>query len=170
MSRRHAVITTDLGPVTIVADGDAVVGVYFDAQARLPAESSFGTDMTVTPDPLLVDASDQLREYLAGHRRVFDLPLRPVGTDFQTRVWDLLMHIPFGETVTYGWIAERVGGKGMATAVGQAVGSNPIGVIIPCHRVVGSDGSLTGYAGGLPRKRALLALEEPPAEDAGRLF
>ena len=78
--------------------------------------------------------------------------------------------IPFGETVTYGWVAERLGGKGLSYVVGQAVGSNPIGVIVPCHRVIGADGSLTGYAGGLERKQALLTLEEPPAEDAGRLF
>ena len=170
MSRRHVVVATGLGPVTIVADGECVVGLYFDDQARRPDDSRFGDDVSSVPDPLLVAASSQLAEYFAGERTTFHLPLALTGTDFQRKVWAVLEEIPFGETVTYGWVAERLGGKGLSYAVGQAVGSNPIGVIVPCHRVIGSDGSLTGYAGGLERKQALLTLEEPPAEDAGRLF
>lgn len=101
----------------------------------------------------------QLREYLAGERRVFELPLDPVGTAFQRQVWDALWDIPYGEVTSYGEIARRIGNPKSVRAVGAANGANPIAVILPCHRVIGSDGSLTGYGGGLPLKRKLLELE-----------
>jgi methylated-DNA-[protein]-cysteine S-methyltransferase len=106
------------------------------------------------------DASFQLQEYFSGKRRHFDIPLRLQGTPFQLKVWHALMEIPIGSTVSYGELAGRINRKEAARAVGAAVGRNPVSVIVPCHRVIGSGGSLTGYAGGLERKRALLDLEE----------
>ena len=104
-------------------------------------------------------ARQQLTEYFAGQRREFDLPLAPAGTDFQRRVWELLREIPYGETVTYGELARRLGNPKSARAVGMACNRNPIAIVVPCHRVVGSTGSLTGYAGGLDAKAFLLKLE-----------
>ena len=112
----------------------------------------------------------QLLEYLEGATRTFDLPLQATGSSFQQAVWAIVSEIPFGETRTYGDIADEVGDRSRAQEVGQAVGMNPLCVIVPCHRVVGASGSLTGYAGGLSRKRALLDLEAPVAASAGRLF
>lgn len=116
-------------------------------------------------DPLLVTAAGQLAEYFAGDRRVFDLPLAPRGTDFQQQVWAELQRIGWGETASYGEIAHRLGRTNMASrAVGLANGRNPIPVVIPCHRVIGADGSLTGYAGGMARKQLLLDLESDRTE------
>ncbi|MDO4530376.1 MAG: methylated-DNA--[protein]-cysteine S-methyltransferase [Bacillota bacterium] len=102
---------------------------------------------------------EQLTEYFAGERREFDLPLQPMGTPFQQRVWEALQNIPYGETRTYGEIAKAIGKPGAARAVGMANHKNPIGILIPCHRVIGADGRLTGYAGGLEKKEFLLELE-----------
>jgi methylated-DNA-[protein]-cysteine S-methyltransferase len=121
-------------------------------------------------DRLLIEAARQLLDYLDGRRDGFDLPLHATGDEFNHEVWEIITGIPFGQTTTYGAIAERLGGKTLAREVGQAVGANPLCIFIPCHRVVGADGSLTGYAGGLARKRALLQLEEPAAVAAGQLF
>lgn len=104
-------------------------------------------------------AAGQLEEYAAGQRRRFDLPLDPRGTPFQLRVWELVRSIPYGETRTYAWLAGRLGGTGAVRAVGAAVGANPLALLVPCHRVVGSEGELRGYRWGLERKRALLELE-----------
>lgn len=111
------------------------------------------------PGPLTAQACAQLTEYFAGTRRDFDLPLAPQGTDFQRRVWAALEAIPFGETRNYAEIAEQLGSKGGQRAVGAANGRNPISIVVPCHRVIGSDGRMTGYAGGIGRKRWLLAFE-----------
>ena len=109
----------------------------------------------------------QLREYFEGRRRKFELPLAPAGTDFQRRVWRALATIPFGETISYGELAHRIGNPRGSRAVGLANGANPLPIIVPCHRVIGANGSLTGFGGGLPIKRALLALERAlPARDA----
>ena len=105
------------------------------------------------------DAVLQLHEYFAGRRRVFEIPLRLPGTPFRMKVWDALLEIPFGSTVSYGELAGRVRREDAVRAIGAAVGRNPVSVIVPCHRVIGGDGSLTGYAGGLERKRGLLDLE-----------
>ena len=121
-------------------------------------------------DPVLAAAAVQLGEYFVGERTVFDLPLAPRGDDFQRKVWALLCEIPYGETRSYGQLARALGDVNLSQAVGWANGRNPISIIVPCHRVIGSDGSLVGYAGGLDRKRFLLSLEEPPAEQAHRLF
>ena len=110
-------------------------------------------------DPLLHEAATQLAEYFAGKRRRFDLPLDLHGTEFQRRVWHALLRIEPGRTASYGDVARAIGSPRAVRAVGAAVGRNPVGVIVPCHRVLGSDGSLTGYAGGLHRKRALLQIE-----------
>ena len=111
------------------------------------------------PSSVICRAKEQIDEYFSGARTVFDLPLRPVGTSFQLRVWQALLEIPFGQTLTYKDLAQRAGNPKGVRAVAQAIGANGIGIIIPCHRVVGSDGSLTGFAGGLDIKRRLLELE-----------
>jgi methylated-DNA-[protein]-cysteine S-methyltransferase len=121
-------------------------------------------------DPLLSAAARQLHDHLAGERSEFDLPLTADGDDFQRAVWDVVACIPRGETTTYGRIAEQLGDRTMAYRVGQAVGANPLCIFVPCHRVVGANGALTGYAGGLKRKQRLLELEEPAPVSAGRLF
>lgn len=112
----------------------------------------------------------ELDEYLAGQRTQFTIAVQPQGNDFSQEVWALLQEIPYGETMTYGEIAQQLGNKHLAQRVGQVVGRNPVSIIIPCHRVIGSDGSLTGYAGGLDRKRFLLELEEPAEVTETRLF
>lgn len=147
----RTVLATPLGPLTLVSDGAALTAATFDP-ADLGAEAE-GTDA------VLGAASDQLAAYFAGEPVAFDVPLRLGGTPFQERVWAALSAIPHGETVSYGMLAARVGMPRGAQAVGAANGQNPVAVIVPCHRVVGADGALVGYAGGLERKRALLDLE-----------
>ncbi|GAA1049210.1 methylated-DNA--[protein]-cysteine S-methyltransferase [Arthrobacter russicus] len=169
MSIRHALIDTVLGEITLVAAADALTGLYFEGHWTLPAEPAFGSRMDAAQDPVLGPAQHQLDEYLAGQRTSFDLPLATQGTELETKVWALLRELPFGSTTNYGQLAEQLGNKQLAQAVGRAVGHNPISIFIGCHRVIGSDGSLTGYAGGLARKQALLELENPEIA-AGRLF
>lgn len=151
----HAAITlaTPIGELLLVSDGDALVALQFDDERR-GAPTADGA-----ADPVLDRASTQLREYFAGERTAFTLPLRPRGTPFELRVWDALREIPYGETTSYGALAAGLGEPGAARAVGRANGRNPIPVIVPCHRVIGADGSLTGFGGGLACKRALLDLE-----------
>ncbi|MFJ1755467.1 methylated-DNA--[protein]-cysteine S-methyltransferase [Kitasatospora sp. NPDC088134] len=169
-STRHTVAGTRLGAITLVADGDAVTGLYFRHHVRRPDQDTFGPAVDVSEDPLLAAAAEQLHDYLDRRRETFDLPLRTVGDEFQEKVWAVLKEIPYGTTTTYGSIAERLGDRRLAQKVGQAVGANPLCVLVPCHRVVGADGSLTGYAGGLRRKQELLAIEEPAEVTASRLF
>ncbi|KXO98722.1 methylated-DNA--[protein]-cysteine S-methyltransferase [Tsukamurella pseudospumae] len=157
MNSRHIVADTALGVLTVVSDGAAVTGVYFPHHIRRPEAATFGE--RVAADPLLDEAVHQIRAYLAGERRDFDLPLASGGTEVQEAVWTMVREIPFGETTSYGAIAERLGGIVSAWGVGQAVGANPLCVLVPCHRVLASTGALTGYAGGLGRKRTLLDLE-----------
>lgn len=170
MNTRHIVIDTNLGPITLVARDATVVGLYFRHHIRRPSQASFGSEVAASADPLLAEAAGQVRDYLSGRRREFDLPLAADGDEFQHAVWDIVSGIPRGATTTYGRIAEQLGNRSLAQRVGQAVGANPLCILIPCHRVVGADGTLTGYAGGLERKRALLGLEEPAAVGSGRLF
>ena len=143
-------LDTPLGPLTLVSDGCALTAATF-AQAR--------TDEPAGPDPILDDARRQLAAYFAGEPVAFTVPVRPAGTPFQKRVWAALGEIGHGETLSYGALAARLGQPGAAQAVGAANGQNPVAVVVPCHRVVGADGALVGYAGGLDRKRALLNLE-----------
>ena len=145
------IIQSPVGPLTLVGEGEALVGLYFENAPR-PSE-------WVRDDRALPDARKQLDEYFAGRRTRFELPLSPRGTPFRQAVWDQLLRIPYGETATYGEIARAVGKPAASRAVGGANHHNPISIIIPCHRVIGADGSMTGYGGELHRKRALLALE-----------
>lgn len=159
-SRAAAVVASPVGDLEVVVDAGALVAVRFDPSR---AASERRADPAV--DPVLAAAVAQLGEYFAGRRRSFDLPLRPAGTAFQQRVWAELAQVPWGTTTTYGAIAARLGlPPGASRAVGAANGANPIPVVLPCHRVVGSDGTLTGYAGGLERKATLLRLEHVATE------
>ncbi len=146
-----------LGSMTLAALNEQLVGVWFEGQAHLPDLSHCPS----APDhPLLVQAAAELAEYFAGQRRSFDVPLNTTtGTLFQQTVWRALPGISYGSTCNYGELARRIGKPTAVRAAGAAVGRNPISIIMPCHRVVGADGSLTGYAGGLQRKTALLQLE-----------
>ena len=158
-NKRHAVIPTSLGEVTLVAIDEALTGVYFAYHWYQPGVRDFGPRVAVASDPLLANASHQLEEYLQGTREAFALPVQTRGDSFQEQVWSLVKAIPYGETTNYGELATTLGSLALARDVGQAVGRNPLAVIVPCHRVVGMDGKLTGYAGGLSRKKALLELE-----------
>lgn len=166
----HTLVGTRLGDLTLVAEEDALTGVYFPQHRYPPAPDSIGDRVDASTRPVLARAAHQLIEYLDGERRDVDLALAPSGDDFSRTVWALLREIPYGNTTTYGWIARELGNPHLAQRVGQAVGHNPLSIVIPCHRVVGADGSLTGYAGGIPRKRLLLDLEEPDAASGARLF
>ena len=166
MSVRHTIVDSPVGPLTLVGDGAALVGLYFDGHRRTPRLADFGPRSDAGFDT----AMQQLGEYFAGTRREFDVELAPRGSTFEKQVWALLTKIPYGGTRTYGQLAAELGDVGAAQAVGSANGWNPISIIVPCHRVVGANGSLTGYAGGLNRKRFLLSLEEPPAAEDSRLF
>ena len=158
----QSVVASPIGPLTLVAAGGALAGVYMDAQRHLPGTVAQAAPASQDgPDAApLAAAARQLTEYFAGQRTEFDLPLEMAGTDFQRRVWAALREIPYGETVSYGELASGLGKASASRAVGLANGKNPFAVVVPCHRVVGSDGSLTGYGGGLDRKRFLLALEQ----------
>lgn len=141
-----------------------VGGLRLHAHAGLLTAVQFDADPVGArvADPVLDAAQQQLEEYFAGSRQEFDLPLANDGTEFQRKVWGELRRIPFGQTASYGEIAQRLGYEpGISRAVGAANGANPLPVVVPCHRVVGSDGTLTGYAGGIERKKILLALEQP---------
>ncbi len=145
-----------IGELTLVATDDALVGLFMEAHASEPLIA----DAEERRTQLLKRVSAQLDEYFAGRRERFDVPLAPRGTAFQTSVWAVLQRIPFGVTWSYAQVARALGTPKAVRAVGAANGRNPISVIIPCHRVIGADGSLTGYGGGLPRKRWLLAHEK----------
>jgi methylated-DNA-[protein]-cysteine S-methyltransferase len=141
-----------IGLLRLVSDGTAITELeMLDAS---PSDGDTGAC------PVLEQAIAELEEYFAGKRRKFDVPLKPKGTEFQQRVWTQLQGIPYGQTISYRELATRVGDPKAVRAVGMANGRNPIGLIIPCHRVIGADGSLVGYSGGLDRKKALLALEQ----------
>lgn len=166
MPATHTTADSPVGELTLVAEDGKLTGVYFPHHWYRPDSASFGD----RDDAGFAEAKRQLAEYFTGNRERFDLPLGPLGDAFQQRVWELISHIPYGRTVSYSDLAKELGDGILAKDVGAAVGRNPLCVIVPCHRVVGKDGSLTGYAGGLARKRFLLRLEEPPAQDSARLF
>lgn len=167
--RRHAAVPTGLGDLTVVADGEELVGAYFPQHWRWPKPDVLGQSVRAGDDVLRA-AGTEIAEYLAGDRREFDVAHRTDGDAFAERVWALLRRIDYGTTTTYGALATDLGDRNLAQAVGRAVGDNPISIVVPCHRVIGADGSLTGYAGGLERKRFLLELEEPAEVRSGRLF
>jgi methylated-DNA-[protein]-cysteine S-methyltransferase len=157
-STMHTTIPSPLGDLRLTVDDDGAL-----TQLRFG-----GGD--VSGDPCFRTATTQLAEYFDGARTSFDLPLRPRGNAFEQLVWEQLLRIPYGETASYAEIAQRIGHPGSARAVGRANARNPIAIVVPCHRVIGSDGSLTGYAYGLDIKRALLELEGAPAVSAKTLF
>ncbi|ERG69224.1 methylated-DNA-[protein]-cysteine S-methyltransferase [Segniliparus rugosus ATCC BAA-974] len=163
---RHVVVEFPIGPLTLVRDEGGLSGIYFPGHWTRPDVAGFGPRADAAKDGGFAAEIAQLREYFAGERRAFELDLNPRGTERARQVWRLLAAIPYGETTTYGALAREVGGGISPRAIGGFVGHNPISIIIPCHRVVGSTGSLTGYAGGLDRKRRLLELERaiPAAE------
>jgi methylated-DNA-[protein]-cysteine S-methyltransferase len=154
----HTTISSPLGDLRVTVDDDGAI-----TQLQFAAGE-------VSDDPRFAAAAAQLAEYFDGARTTFDLPLCPRGNEFEQLVWAELLRIPFGETASYAEIAQRIGHPGSARAVGRANARNPIAIVVPCHRVIGSDGSLTGYAYGLDVKRALLELEGAPAASALTLF
>ncbi|MGW2594050.1 methylated-DNA--[protein]-cysteine S-methyltransferase [Streptomyces sp. NPDC001515] len=164
--RRHTVTDSPYGPLTLVASDGVLCGLYMTGQRHRPPEETFGV-----PDPAPFDeAVEQLDAYFAGELRAFDLPLRLEGTPFQRLVWAELLRIPYGETRTYGELAGNLGKPGASRAVGLANGKNPVGIIVPCHRVIGASGGLTGYGGGLDRKQRLLAFENGTEDAVPALF
>ncbi len=161
----HTVLDSPIGPLTVVAAEGALTGLYMDVHRHRPDPDRFGERRDEGFDAVAA----QLEEYFAGRRRHFDLPLAPAGTPFQLAVWRALAAIPYGTTESYGQLAARIGRPGASRAVGLANGRNPISVVVPCHRVIGADGSLTGYGGGLERKRVLLDLEARSSSSPGGL-
>ncbi|MBT2514888.1 methylated-DNA--[protein]-cysteine S-methyltransferase [Arthrobacter sp. ISL-30] len=169
METRHAVLPSPLGQLTLVAHGGLLTGIYFEGHWHMPSKESFGGQAELS-DPVFSETAAQLGEYFSGERTHFDLPHAPGGNDFQQGIWARLGNIPYGETITYGELAAELGAPGLAQAVGSAVGRNPLSIVVPCHRVLGKGGRLTGYAGGLPNKQFLLDLEEPVAVKESKLF
>jgi methylated-DNA-[protein]-cysteine S-methyltransferase len=161
MKFHHSTVQTrydsPLGPMIVAATDAGLAGLWFEGQRHLPDAGGWPN---ADGHPVLVEAVAQLRDYFAGRRTQFDLPLDlQGGTAFQQSVWQALLAIPAGGTASYGDISQRVGRPSAVRAVGAAVGRNPVSIVVPCHRVLGRDGALTGYAGGLERKTALLELE-----------
>jgi methylated-DNA-[protein]-cysteine S-methyltransferase len=147
----YTYVDTPIGAILIAGDGNAIVETYFAGAKPKPD--------WIRDDEAFPEAAAQLRDYFAGNLQAFDLPLAPRGTEFQQSVWSALLEIPYGQTTTYSTIANKIGRPAAVRAVGAANGANPIPIIIPCHRVIGANGSLTGFGGGLDVKRQLLALE-----------
>lgn len=143
---------TEIGKITIVESNNVIVGVYF-------ADEVDTKDIKIQETPLLKEAGKQLKEYFEGKRKDFELPLAPKGTEFQKKVWKVLQTIPYGETWSYKQVAEKIGNPKASRAVGMANNKNPISIFIPCHRVIGANGKLIGYGGGLEIKEYLLNLE-----------
>lgn len=170
MNPRHTRIETELGELTLVADGEFLTGVYFPGHWYPPTTEATGEFVDADSDSTFRVAASEFGEYLSGQRREFSVPTRTTGDAFQEDVWRRLRDIPYGETTTYGALAHDLGNPALAQRVGQAVGHNPLSIVTPCHRVVGADGSLTGYAGGVRRKAFLLDLEVPAEIAASRLF
>jgi methylated-DNA-[protein]-cysteine S-methyltransferase len=150
-------VDSPIGRLLLRCDGSALTGLYMNVALGPPRGADDGVEDANSA--LLLQARRQLEEYFEGRRRDFDLPLRLHGTDFQRRVWNALQEIPYGATWSYGELARRIANPSASRAVGLANGRNPISILVPCHRVIGADGSLTGYGGGLERKRWLLAHE-----------
>jgi methylated-DNA-[protein]-cysteine S-methyltransferase len=159
---RCTTLDTPLGALLLAASERGLRGIWFDGQRHFA-----GRDPAWQSDPrspVLREAAAQLDAYFAGRLRRFDLPLDPVGTRFQRAIWRAISSVPYGATQSYGALATAAGAPGAARAAGAATGRNPLGIVVPCHRIVGAQGALTGYAGGVERKRALLALERGTRE------
>ena len=151
----HTTIESPVGDLLLIGDGERLLGLHMQ-EGRRPGHVP--PDAKAASEPFAA-TREQLSQYFAGERTDFDLPLAPVGTPFQEGVWRALREIPYGETASYGELAERIGRPSASRAVGMANGRNPISIVVPCHRVIGASGELTGYAGGVERKRFLLELE-----------
>ena len=164
--KQHTIIDSPYGPLTLVADDGVLCGLYMTDQRHRPPEEDFGS----RGDTRFGAAEEQLTAYFAGELTEFTLELRLLGTPFQRSVWAGLRAIPYGETRSYGELAEALGSPGASRAVGLANGRNPVGIIVPCHRVIGAGGGLTGYGGGLHRKRRLLEFESGSAAAGRTLF
>jgi methylated-DNA-[protein]-cysteine S-methyltransferase len=162
----HTTVASKLGDLTVVARRGAVVGVYFPHHWYRPDLAAFGPYSEAGFDAV----RHQMSEYLEGERREFDVPMATSGHAYQERVWSMVRQVPYGETATYGDLARRLEDGTTAQEVGATVGKNPLSILVPCHRVVGAGGKLTGYAGGLARKRFLLDLEAEVVAGAHRLF
>jgi methylated-DNA-[protein]-cysteine S-methyltransferase len=160
----HTTMPSTLGKLTLVRDARALRGLYFPHHWYMPEAATFGP----LSNEGFADAVKEIEQYLAGERREFDLLFAPVGDEFLRRVRNRLQQIPYGDTITYGELATAIGGGATAQQIGAAVGRNPLCILIPCHRVVGHGGKLTGYAGGIERKRHLLELEREQAALAER--
>ncbi|MFE0451810.1 methylated-DNA--[protein]-cysteine S-methyltransferase [Streptomyces sp. NPDC058914] len=158
-TKRHTVIDSPYGPLTLVADDGVLCGLYMTEQRHRPPEENFGP----RDDRLFDVVEKELEAYFAGELKEFTIELRLHGTPFQRTVWAELLKIPYGETRTYGELADALGKPSASRAVGLANGKNPVGIIVPCHRVIGASGSLTGYGGGLARKQRLLDFESGTA-------
>ena len=164
--RAHTIAESPIGDLTLINTDGVLSGLYMNRRTRSLRTSAFGERVSAGFE----QATEELREYFSGDRKEFTIPTAARGGDFQHRVWRLLRQIPYGETRSYGDLARDLGEPMLAREVGVANARNPIAIVVPCHRVIGSDGSLTGYAGGLERKRFLLDLETPANERAARLF
>jgi methylated-DNA-[protein]-cysteine S-methyltransferase len=162
----HTTIASKLGDLTLVACEGTVVGLYFPGHWYRPDSTSFGSCTEAGFGPV----RDQIGEYFAGDRQVFEVAVATDGDEYQERVWSLVRQIPYGATATYGELARQLGGGTTPQEVGAAVARNPVCLLVPCHRVVGEGGKLTGYAGGLARKRFLVDLEAEVVGRASRLF
>lgn len=160
MTLSTATLASPVGLLTLVASDVGLVAILWEDDD--PARVKLGPSVENVDHPVLVRTRDELGEYFAGQRTAFSVPLDFRGTDFQKSVWDALLTIPFGETRSYGQIARQIGHPTASRAVGAANGRNPISIIAPCHRVLGSTGKLTGFAGGLAAKEILLAIESGP--------
>jgi methylated-DNA-[protein]-cysteine S-methyltransferase len=152
-----------LGQILLVATGEALTGLHFAGEKYYPAMAAEWRRQPAAK--IILHAREQLDEYFAGKRKTFDLMVDPAGTTFQRGVWRALQKIPYGATTNYGAVAQRIGKPSASRAVGAANGRNPISIVIPCHRVIGANGDLTGYAGGMERKDALLRLEAGSSEE-----
>ena len=157
--RSHVVIGSPIGPLTLIAQDGRLTGVHMEVTRYEPDAAALGAAVACDAEPVLAAAASQLDAYFSGELTSFDLPLSLAGTEFQRAVWAGLQAIPYGETISYGELARRIGQPSASRAVGLANGRNPVSIVVPCHRVIGADGSLTGYGGGMDRKRFLLGLE-----------
>lgn len=156
-TNKYSITKSNVGDLVLVTDGTSLVGVYFSGRDHIPASSK--TWQRNNEHRVLQEASRQLSEYFAGKRTEFSVPLRPAGTSFQETIWKEIARIPYGQTITYTELAQRAGVSEAVRAVGTATGQNPISIIVPCHRVIGKNGTLCGFAGGLDKKTHLLKLE-----------
>lgn len=158
--RAHTVIESPIGRLTLIAHDGRLVGVLMEVNRYDPDAHERGQAVGPGEEPVLDEAAAQLDAYFAGELTTFELPLTLRGTGFQRTVWAGLQGIPYGQTISYGELARRIGQPSASRAVGLANGRNPVSIVVPCHRVIGADGSLTGYGGGMERKRFLLGLED----------